>query len=297
MKKLIKITGMSAFLTLFKMLIGFVISKAAAIYAGPTGVVMLGQMQNMIGSVMGIFNAPVSTGVIKYTAEHGENDSFWWWRSSLIILFLISIPIVVAMIINSGVIAYYVLGDRNYGWLIILVSITFPITAAGTLITSIFNGLELYKKYLISGAVSTLISFVVMVYFIFRYQLEGVLIAAGIQGGIAGAVLLFVAFNTNWCSWSNFFGKVDKIHLHNICKFFMMAAVSAMLFPATIFIVRSTLANMVGFQDAGNWQAVWRISEAYLAIITMALGTYYLPKLAKTNGINNIIIEIHSLLK
>ncbi|HBD1630991.1 TPA: O-antigen flippase, partial [Escherichia coli] len=51
MKKILKITSMSAFLTLFKMLIGFVISKAAAVYAGPAGVVVLGQMQSLIASV------------------------------------------------------------------------------------------------------------------------------------------------------------------------------------------------------------------------------------------------------
>lgn len=76
MKKILKITSMSAFLTLFKMFIGFVISKAAAVYAGPAGVVVLGQMQSLIGSVMGILNAPVSTGVIKYTSENGEKIVF-----------------------------------------------------------------------------------------------------------------------------------------------------------------------------------------------------------------------------
>lgn len=76
-----------------------------------------------------------------------------------------------------------------------------------------------------------------------------------------------------------------------------MTAISAMLFPATILIVRSIITNTVGLQSAGNWQAVWRISEAYLAVITMALSTYYLPKLAKINGYYNIKAEIHYVLK
>ncbi|EPJ3000747.1 O-antigen flippase, partial [Escherichia coli] len=162
MKKILKITSMSAFLTLFKMLIGFVISKAAAVYAGPAGVVVLGQMQSLIASVMGILNAPVSTGVIKYTSENGEKNSFWWWRSSLVILCSISVPIVFCMIIYSEFISYHALGSSEYKWLIIITSFTLPLAAIGTLITSIFNGLELYRKYLISGALSTIITFFIM---------------------------------------------------------------------------------------------------------------------------------------
>lgn len=297
MKKILKITSMSAFLTLFKMLIGFVISKAAAVYAGPAGVVVLGQMQSLIGSVMGILNAPVSTGVIKYTSENGEENSFWWWRASFVILCSISVPIIFFMIIYSEFISYHVLGSSEYKWLIIITSLTLPLAAIGTLITSIFNGLELYRKYLISGALSTVITFFIMLFLILKYNIHGVLIAAGIQGGLTGIVLVAVAINSQWCKLSNFIGKVNKKQLKNISKFFVMTAISAMLFPATILIVRSIITNAVGLQSAGNWQAVWRISEAYLAVITMALSTYYLPKLAKINGYHNIKAEIHYVLK
>ncbi|MCU6242990.1 O-antigen translocase [Enterobacter asburiae] len=297
MKKILKITSMSAFLTLFKMLIGFVISKAAAVYAGPAGVVVLGQMQSLIASVMGILNAPVSTGVIKYTSENGEKNSFWWWRSSLVILCSISVPIVFCMIIYSESISYHALGSSEYKWLIIITSFTLPLAAIGTLITSIFNGLELYRKYLISGALSTIITFFIMLFLILKYKIHGVLIATGIQGGLSGIVLVAVAINSQWCRLSNFIGKVNKKQLKNISKFFVMTAISAMLFPATILIVRSIITNTVGLQSAGNWQAVWRISEAYLAVITMALSTYYLPKLAKINGYHNIKAEVHYVLK
>lgn len=297
MKKILKITSMSAFLTLFKMLIGFVISKAAAVYAGPAGVVVLGQMQSLIASVMGILNAPVSTGVIKYTSENGEKNSFWWWRSSLVILCSISVPIVFCMIIYSEFISYHALGSSEYKWLIIITSFTLPLAAIGTLITSIFNGLELYRKYLISGALSTIITFFIMLFLILKYNIHGVLIATGIQGGLSGIVLVAVAINSQWCKLSNFIGKVNKKQLKNISKFFVMTAISAMLFPATILIVRSIITNTVGLQSAGNWQAVWRISEAYLAVITMALSTYYLPKLAKINGYHNIKAEVHYVLK
>ena len=237
MKKILKITSMSAFLTLFKKLIGFVI------------------------------------------------------------LCSISVPIVFFMIIYSEFISYHALGSSEYKWLIIITSFTLPLAAIGTLITSIFNGLELYRKYLISGALSTIITFFIMLFLILKYNIHGVLIATGIQGGLSGIVLVAVAINSQWCKLSNFIGKVNKKQLKNISKLFVLTAISAMRFPATILIVRSIITNTVGLQSAGNWQAVWRISEAYLAVITMALSTYYLPKLAKINGYHNIKAEVHYVLK
>ncbi|BCP70874.1 MATE family efflux transporter [Enterobacter asburiae] len=201
------------------------------------------------------------------------------------------------MIIYSEFISYHALGSSEYKWLIIITSFTLPLAAIGTLITSIFNGLELYRKYLISGALSTIITFFIMLFLILKYNIHGVLIATGIQGGLSGIVLVAVAINSQWCKLSNFIGKVNKKQLKNISKFFVMTAISAMLFPATILIVRSIITNTVGLQSAGNWQAVWRISEAYLAVITMALSTYYLPKLAKINGYHNIKAEVHYVLK
>ena len=49
----------------------------------------------------------------------------------------------------------------------------------------------------------------------------------------------------------------------------------------------------MGWEAAGQWQAIYKISEVYLGVITMALGTYYLPRLASLKDIDLIIGEIH----
>ncbi|MCV5491561.1 O-antigen translocase, partial [Escherichia coli] len=84
--------------------------------------------------------------------------------------------------IYSEFISYHALGSSEYKWLIIITSFTLPLAAIGTLITSIFNGLDPYRKYLISGALSTIITFFIMLFLILKYNTHGVLIATGIQG-------------------------------------------------------------------------------------------------------------------
>jgi hypothetical protein len=72
MKRLLKLTAMAGLFTLLRMAMGFVIAKVVAIYTGPTGMAMLVQEQNMVGSLKGIINAPAGSGVVRFTAGYKE---------------------------------------------------------------------------------------------------------------------------------------------------------------------------------------------------------------------------------
>jgi len=73
----------------------------------------------------------------------------------------------------------------------------------------------------------------------------------------------------------------------------LMAITSALTVPISLIFVRTILIEQVGWIAAGHWQAVWKISEVYLGVITMALGTYYLPRLSSLIGVDAIVSEIH----
>ncbi len=72
-----------------------------------------------------------------------------------------------------------------------------------------------------------------------------------------------------------------------------MAITSALTVPVSLIMVRNILISQVGWDAAGQWQAVYKISEVYLGVITMTLGTYYLPRLSSLTGVDAIISEIY----
>ncbi|HFO6036814.1 TPA: hypothetical protein ACHKS2_004997, partial [Escherichia coli] len=69
MQRFFKVISYTAFLTFIKMLCGIFISKAIAIYAGPSGMALFGQMQGFTTMLTNLGNSPNNSGVIKYTAE------------------------------------------------------------------------------------------------------------------------------------------------------------------------------------------------------------------------------------
>ncbi|MGC8401435.1 hypothetical protein ACP3P6_15685 [Enterobacter mori] len=75
-----------------------------------------------------------------------------------------------------------------------------------------------------------------------------------------------------------------------------MAMVSALTLPVAQVCIRKILIAEAGWDMAGQWQSVWKISEVYLSVVTMALGTYFMPKLAKLKSVAEIQKEIHSVV-
>ena len=67
---LIKTSLLTAISTIVKILSGFVINKFMAIYVGPSGIAIVGQLQSFMTMITTLSNGAISQGVVKYTAEY-----------------------------------------------------------------------------------------------------------------------------------------------------------------------------------------------------------------------------------
>jgi len=71
-----------------------------------------------------------------------------------------------------------------------------------------------------------------------------------------------------------------------------MALASAVAIPVSHILIRNYLTDNISLDAAGLWTGMWRISEAYLMVITMTLSVYYLPKLSGLKDAASIKKEI-----
>ncbi|MBD1577793.1 O-antigen translocase [Vibrio sp. S11_S32] len=300
MKRLLKITAMTGLLTLLKMVMGFVIAKVVAIYTGPSGMAMLGQVQSMVTSLNGIVSAPVGTGVVRYTAEKynkGYESCAPWWRASLQWLILILAVVLPIGLLVSEQLSIWLFKDPAYNWIIQVTVIALPITAIGTLCNSVINGQQNYKRYVVLGMLSAVVSSITMIGMIIYSNIQGALFAAAVQSALIGVIMLVMCLKQPWFKLSYWWGKTDTTAGKAIGGYVLMAITSALTVPISLILIRNILVSQVGWQEAGHWQAVWKISEVYLSVITMALGTYYLPRLSSLTGADAIIKEINNTVK
>jgi PST family polysaccharide transporter len=85
---------------------------------------------------------------------------------------------------------------------------------------------------------------------------------------------------------------VNKEVAKNFFKFTAMALTSAVCVPISHILVRNHLGATLGWEAAGYWEAMWRLSAAYLMLVTTTLSVYYLPKLSELTHQSEIKDEI-----
>lgn len=300
MKKLLTVTGFTAMLTLLRMAAGFLVAKVVAVYAGPTGMAMLGQIQNVVSALNGIVTAPAGNAVVRFTAQHhqqGFEACAPWWRASFKWVGGLLLVVMPAAILSSSWLAQQLFDNAAYGWLIVIISLMLPFSALGSLINSVINGQQLYRRYVALGFVSVLVSSSVMIGLIITQQLQGALIAASLQTGLIGLIMLLSSLRQPWFKLKYWWGETGIEQKRAIGGYMAMALTSAICVPLSLMCVRNILVTNVGWEQAGHWQAVWKISEVYLSVVTMALGTYYLPKLASLQIAAEIKSEVLNTIK
>ncbi|EJS93426.1 WzxE [Pectobacterium wasabiae CFBP 3304] len=261
---------------------------------------MLGQIQSIVISLNGIVNAPVSSCVVRYTAEfekEGIEACAPWWKASLWWLVVILCILMPTCFLLGHELSGWLLNNSSYAWVIWIITASLPIAALGTLVNSVINGYQQYRRFVALGAISTALSCILMITLIINFGIKGALSAAAVQSGLIGLILTFSALRQPWTKLSYWWGEVDKEHKKKIGNYVLMASTTALTAPIALIGIRNILISHVGWEAAGQWQAVWRISEVYLGVITIALSTYYLPKLSTLKDVKSIRTEINQTVK
>ncbi|MCB4205440.1 O-antigen translocase [Deferribacterales bacterium Es71-Z0220] len=279
---LIKTSILSAISTAIKVIAGFVSVKVVAVYIGPSGLALMGQMQNFIAMMSSIASAGVNSGVVKYTAEHYEDDETKRkiWSSALKISLVLIMPMAIAIIFLADFISLKLLNTTEYSSIFIIFAVTIIFFVFNGLLTSILNGQKEIKKLTILNITSSFFGLAVTILLVSRYKLYGALIAGIISQSIVFFVTLAFVLKSNWFKLSMFFGSMDKEYRNKLLKYSLMSLVSATMIPLSHMYVRDYIGTHIGWDEAGYWQAIWRISETYLMLITTTLSIYYLPKLS-----------------
>jgi PST family polysaccharide transporter len=149
---------------------------------------------------------------------------------------------------------------------------------------SILNGLKRIKTYVIISVVSTLITAVIMVFLVVKYNIIGAVYAIAINQIVIVFVSLFFIRNLNFLSLNNFRTKIESIHFKNLTKFSIMAIVAPLCMVGSTFFVRLYINSKLGDQYAGSWEGMWRISAIYIMFLTTTFQFYLIPTFTGLSG-------------
>lgn len=291
---LIKTSLLNGIAVVIKMLTMLGLNKILAAYVGPAGYAAIGNFQNAVQMITTFGSGAINTGVVKYTAEYGNDEAAQRqvWRTAGTIAIIGSVIMGLVVSIFSKPIASIFLKDEAYSPVFLWFSITLVFFIFNTLLLAILNGKKEIHRYIIANIAGSIFSLIVTSLLAIQFGLMGALIALAIHPSFAFIVTLTLCYKAKWFKFSYLFGRLDKQVALNLAKYTAMALTSAACVPVSHILVRNHLGETLGWEAAGYWEAMWRLSAAYLMLVTTTLSLYYLPRLSELTDPKEIKLEI-----
>lgn len=272
----------------------FVVQKVIAVQVGPAGVAIVGQYQNFVGIVTSLANGGISSGIVKYVAEYRqdtERNAVLISNATRITLFC-SIILVTFLLFFSAPLSRYLFHTDSYSFILRLLGLTITLFALNTVFVSILNGFGEIGKYAVSAIARSVVGLVLTVSLSFFWSVTGALIALTITQSLVLVVTIFFVIRSRWFTFRYFGQSFDPSIIKKLLAFSLMALTSAILVPLVQILVRNHIITTLSQVDAGYWDAMLKISQGYLSVITGTLGVYYMPKLSSLQAVSAIRREI-----
>lgn len=293
---LLKTSFLTGISTIIKIIAGFIITKCVAMYIGPSGLAIVGQFQNFISIITILANGSINGGIIKYTSEY-YND--YEKKSSIhstafFISIVCAIIVSLAVIIMHKYIAISILKDIKYSSIVLIFGFTLVIFSFNSFLMALLNGHKEIRKYVTVNIVSSIVTLIFTVSLVLLWGLYGALLSAATAQTVVFLVTIFFVLNSEWFNKNDFLKGCNRESLVKLGKFSLMAVVSAIAVPMSQIFIRNLLSDSISLDAAGYCQAVWKISDTYLLLITTSLSVYYLPRLSEIKDITELRKEIFS---
>ncbi|TAE89768.1 MAG: hypothetical protein EAY81_01810, partial [Bacteroidetes bacterium] len=121
-----KVAFYSGLSTLIKVATSFLTNKIVAIYLGPIGMGLLGQLNSLLGIITPLSTGGTNTGVIKYVSEFDSNQKYKQQQiitTSFFLSIICSIAIAIALFSFAERLAVFLFLDINYSYLLNLTAL------------------------------------------------------------------------------------------------------------------------------------------------------------------------------
>lgn len=268
---------------LIKIGIGLITSKVIAIFVGPAGMALVGNMRNFMTSIESIGTLGLNGGIIKTVAENKDDSEKLSKILSTVLIAFLSVAIVLSMVLFflSDYFNHKIFGeDYQYAFVFKALAVAIPFYTLSIFFLSVINGLGKFKNVIYINIIGNVIGLLVSVLLITRFQTMGALMSIVITPS-----LLFLAtsyFINKELSILSLLrkNKFDFSIIKDLSSYSLMAFFSAIFGSFVYLSIRKNVIDTVGIQEAGYWESVARISSYYLMFVTTLIGVYYLPKLS-----------------
>ena len=296
---IVKVFSFNAISTLVRMLTGLISVKVVASIIGPCGIALLGPLNNFSTILLGVANGGINSGITKYVAEYKEDESAIKkiLSNALQITLFFTFIVSLGLIILHNQLSRLVMLSDEYGYVFLIFGFTIFLYTLNTLLISILNGYKEFKRYVIVNISGTIVGLLFTICFVFSMGLKGALISAVSYQSVVFFITFWICRKAPWLSVIYYRERLDRKMLRRFLNYSAMTLVSLSVVPVSQMLLRGYVISEISMTEAGWWEAMNRISNVYLMVITTSFSIYYLPRLSEIKEISELRYEIFKCYK
>lgn len=280
---LVKVSFLNSISTVIRIAAGMISTKVVAAVIGPSGVALIGQLNNFATIMLNIATGGMANGVTKMVAENAENEAKTktFIHTALWVTIVLSVLCGLVMVIGSSFFSKSILKSNQYALVFWLFGITIIFYALNTLLLAVVNGQKGFDLFIRINLINSIVGLVFSVILSLWLGITGALVSVVCYQSVVFIITLYLLRKAVWFKWELLKGKFDVKNLLLLGNYSVMVMASALIIPISQLLVRGYLAQKVSVTDAGLWEGINRISGINLMVIVPSFSVYYLPRLAE----------------
>lgn len=300
---IVKVFSLTSISTLVKMLAGFISVKVVSVIIGPSGVALVGQLNNFSTILLTLATGGITSGITKYISEFKENKdsvksyigtSFW-------ITLALSVICSLALLLGASFFSKKILLNQKYFYVFLIFGITIFFYSLNTLLLAVVNGYKCFGLYVKISIISSIFGLVLSLILVLSLGVSGALINAVTSQSLIFIVTVILCWRKKlvFLNKEYVFCKFDKLKAFQYSKYSLMTIISTFGVPVGQLVLRSYVMNKFGIEQAGCWEGLNRLANMYLMVITTSFSVYYMPRLSEikeSSEIKQEVIRAYKLL-
>jgi PST family polysaccharide transporter len=279
--KAYKSTALLAASTAVRMLLALYTVKVTAVSLGLSGTGVIGQFNNLLLIATVLAGGGIASGIIKTAAQHDKPLVEIRRELSFAHGYGLMCTVLIVLAVVAGQEWLVRLLPIEHGaWLLISLAVgqygLFQIAALTALVNSRGRQDLFAKSSLAAGVVGAAMVTVGCLHFGLVGTLVGILAGALSQWGFLYVLTRRHLPDLAWLGRP----RLERKGLAFWAHFTLLSLITVVGMPSALIGVRNALAASAGWDTVGIWQAMVRLSDAYLQFGLLFLSAFYFPRLA-----------------
>lgn len=296
---ILKITSLNSLVVGVRLLISLIVQNLLAQYTGQSGIAKVGQIRNFTNILTSVSSLGVFNGVVKYVSEYKDNEKglIKLFSTVYVISTITTIILSVVIFTYAKNLSSWLFLSEDYYLVFHILSMIVPFIAMNRIFNGIISGLSAYKVHAKIEVVWYSMASFLLIFSLYNYNIEGVLIAIAITPIIQFFVLVFI-FGKTLNEYMKFSKLSFRFPMLKVLLGFTLISFTATVCSNFVEInFRNLISDKISENEAGIWTAMSSISKIYMQFLITIFSIYILPKYAKIHFSYAFKKEIKNIYK